>query len=170
MKNHLTEILQALKEAGVEFIIGGGVACVLQGVERVTVDLDLAVLMERKNLEKFIGVMHDLGLKPRAPIPPEYLLDPDNIRMMIEEKNAVVFTFIDPDDPLRSVDLFLRPEHSFQNFKDACDQVSIRERPFLILSKDKLIELKSRVDPPRIKDRLDIEELSRLKEEHDERE
>ena len=44
------EILSALAGAKVDFIIGGGVACVLQGVERVTMDVDLAVSMLPPNL------------------------------------------------------------------------------------------------------------------------
>lgn len=32
-----------LAKAGVEFVVCGGVACVLHGVERVTMDLDIRV-------------------------------------------------------------------------------------------------------------------------------
>ncbi len=163
MKNHLTEILLALKDAGVDFIIGGGVAAVLQGVERVTMDLDISILMEKSNLENFLRIMKDLGLKPRAPVPPEYLLNPENVQVMVKEKHALVFTFVDPDDPIRCVDLFLRQDHSYDQLIPDCDTISILGRSFLLLSKDKLIELKRRIDPPRTKDLIDIEELIRLK-------
>lgn len=43
MENYLKEMLVTLTDAGVEFVVGGGVACVLHGVERVTLDLDIAV-------------------------------------------------------------------------------------------------------------------------------
>jgi hypothetical protein len=36
MKNYLKEMLVTLADAGVEFVVGGGVACVLHGVERIT--------------------------------------------------------------------------------------------------------------------------------------
>jgi hypothetical protein len=39
MSNHINEILFALTDAEVEFIVGGGVAAVLHGVERVTLDI-----------------------------------------------------------------------------------------------------------------------------------
>ena len=164
MKNHLTEILLALKDAGVDFIIGGGVAAVLQGVERVTMDLDISILMEQSNLKIFLQGMKDLGLKPRAPVPPEYLLNPDKVQLMIKEKNALVFTFVDPDDPIRCIDLFLRQDHSYEQLLPDCDKVTVRGRSFLLISKDKLIDLKRRIYPPRTKDIIDIDELTRLKE------
>jgi len=39
MAHHET-ILNALSDAGVEFIVGGGMACILHGVERLTMDVD----------------------------------------------------------------------------------------------------------------------------------
>lgn len=44
MQNHLKEIIYRLADRGIDFIIGGGVAAVLHGVERVTMDLDIAEL------------------------------------------------------------------------------------------------------------------------------
>lgn len=40
LNNPYREILAAPSNAQVDFIIGGGVACVLQGVERVTMDIE----------------------------------------------------------------------------------------------------------------------------------
>jgi hypothetical protein len=97
------EILSALAKAKVEFIIGGGVACVLQGVERVTMDVDLAVAMTPQNLPIFLKVMKDSGLRPRVPIAPETLLDPRVVQAIVEEKHALVFSFLDPDEPIRHV-------------------------------------------------------------------
>ncbi len=52
MENYLKEMLVTLADAGVEFVVGGGVACVLHGVERVTLDLDVAVQMNAPNLDR----------------------------------------------------------------------------------------------------------------------
>ena len=48
MSNHINEILFALADEGVEFILGGGVAAVLHGVERVTLDIDLDIAEQAK--------------------------------------------------------------------------------------------------------------------------
>ena len=44
-------MLVTLADAGVEFVVGGGVACVLHGVERVTL-IDVAVQMNSPNLDR----------------------------------------------------------------------------------------------------------------------
>lgn len=159
---YLREIIIELADAGVEFVIGGGVACVLQGVERFTLDLDLAVSFKATNLEKFIAVMKAQGLVPRVPVQPELLLNADFRRMVVEEKNALVFTFIDLSDPHRHVDMFLREDLSFEVLADRCDIVNLDGRSVSIASAEKLLRLKESIDPPRDKDQLDIAALKRI--------
>lgn len=159
---HLREIIVHLADAGVDFVIGGGVACVLQGVERFTLDLDVAVNLTASNLEKFIAVMKSQELVPRVPVAPESLLDSDFRRMVVEEKNALVFTFIDLKDPRRHVDLFLRDDLSYDVLADDCDVVDLDGRKVSIASAEKLLEIKESIDPPREKDQLDIAALRRI--------
>ena len=83
MSNHINEILFALTDAEVEFIVGGGVAAVLHGVERVTLDIDLALDMEPANVEKFLQVMHKLRLQPRVPVLARDLMSREAVRRMI---------------------------------------------------------------------------------------
>ena len=90
MSNHINEILFALTDAGVEFVVGGGVAAVLHGVERVTLDIDLALDMDPANVEKFLHVMDELGLQARVPVPARDLMSREAVR------------------PLRHVDIFLQ--------------------------------------------------------------
>lgn len=95
MSNHITEILFALTDAGVEFVVGGGVAAVLHGVERVTLDLNLALDMDPANVEKFLQVMHGLGLQLRVPAPARDLMDREAVQRTVAEKGALVWTSID---------------------------------------------------------------------------
>jgi hypothetical protein len=150
------EILSALVEAKVDFIVGGGVACVLQGVERVTMDVDLAVLMSPANLDQFVKVMERLKLKPRVPLPPRALLDPAVVRQIIEEKHALVFTFLDFNRPTRQVDIFLRPELAYERLLPDTEQLRVGDWPVRVLTKAKLLEIKLGIQPPRAKDVLDI--------------
>lgn len=159
---HLREIIIGLADAGVDFVIGGGVACVLQGVERFTLDLDVAVNLTTANLQKFIAVMKSQGLVPRVPVKPESLLDPAVRKMIVEEKNALVFTFMDLKDPRRHVDMFLRDDLSYGVLHDHCDVVDLDGRPVQIASIGKLLEIKEAIDPPRDKDQLDIAALKRM--------
>ncbi len=160
--NHLSEILLTLKESGVDFIVCGGVALVVQGVERLTMDIDLSVDLRRANLKRFLGAMHKLRLKPRAPVPAESLLDPATRKMFVEEKHALVFTFVDPDKPFRQVDLFIADSLSYNELKDDSELIDIENQSIRVLSRQKLLALKQAIDPPREKDLFDIRMLKKL--------
>src|SRR5438128_1254195 len=105
--NHVLEILRVLVAHDVEFVVCGGVAVVLHGVERMTLDVDLSVAMTPENLRRVIAAMRELDLRPRAPVAPEVLLDPKQVKALIAEKHALAFTFLDPDRPYRQVDILL---------------------------------------------------------------
>ena len=156
---HYEEILSALVEADVDFIVGGGVACVLHGVERVTMDVDLAVATDPDNFARFLAVMESLGLKPRVPIDPRSLLDKAVLDHIIHEKHALVFSFLDPDQPTRHVDMFLRSDLNHEALADHVETVEFRRKRLKLISKQKLLEIKLAIDPPRQKDQIDIEFL-----------
>jgi hypothetical protein len=159
---HITEILIALSESGVDFIVCGGVALVLQGVERLTMDIDLSVDMEEGNLKKFLAAMHRLKLKPRAPVPAEAVLDAETRKMFVEEKHALVFTFHDPDNPFRQVDLCITDPLSFNTLKNDAEVITIENQAIKVLTCSKLLELKEAIRPPRDKDLFDIQMLRKI--------
>ena len=142
-----------------DFILGGGVACVLHGVERVTIDVDVAIHMDSANWSRLMGVMNQMGLLPRAPVRPETLVDPKVRQAMVEEKQALVFTFIRPDDPSLQLDVFLRPELSFEALESHAQWIELGDIQLKILSPAKLLELKQGIQPQRSKDLLDISVL-----------
>src|SRR5437588_323 len=163
MTNHINEILLALTDAGVDFVVGGGVAAVLHGVERVTLDVDLALNMEPANVEKFLVAMHDLGLQPRVPVPARDLMSPEAVRRMVAEKGALVFSFVDFNRPLRHVDIFLRQNLSFEVLKASAQVIFVGGRAIQIIGIDKLLEIKRKILPLRDKDLIDIKELEKVK-------
>jgi len=83
----------------------------------------------------------------------------------VEQKGAVVFTFIDPENPFKQVDFFLAEDKSYEALIDETVKIKLEEGYSLdILTIDKLIEMKNAIDPPRDKDLRDISELKRIKE------
>lgn len=85
----------------------GGLAVNLHGVPRLTADLDLALALDAANVERFVGLMADLGYRPRVPADPMGLPDPLMRRAWIEEKGMLVFTFWHPQSPFADVDILL---------------------------------------------------------------
>ena len=162
MSNHINEILFALTDAEVEFIVGGGVAAVLHGVELVTLDIDLALDMEPANVEKFLQVMHKLRLQPRVPVLARDLMSREAVRRMIAEKGAMVFSFVDFARPLRHVDIFLQDNLSFEELSTGARKIVIEHRAIKIMGIGKLLETKRAITPLRDKDLIDIKQLEKL--------
>jgi len=160
MQNHLKKILKELTERGVQFIVCGGVAVVLHGVERMTLDLDLVVEMSHENLQRFIDAMRALNLVPRVPVPPEDLLSPEKVRIMIEEKHMAAFSFINLKNPFQQVDILILEK--VDDFLSDAEVQDVGGFEIKIASKERLIEMKKRAG--REKDLLDIQSLQRLME------
>jgi hypothetical protein len=161
-ESHLIEILCTLQDRGVDFVVAGGVAVVLHGVERMTLDLDVAVSLDPQNLRRFLSALDQLRLVPRAPIPADTILDAARVEELIQEKNALVFTFWNPQEPYRQIDMFLTRENSFDDLVSDAHALTIRGRTIRVASRRKLIEMKSRVRPIREKDLNDIKALTKI--------
>lgn len=155
----LTDVLKALSSGGVDFVICGGVACILHGVSRVTADLDIAVRMDRKNLERLIDVARELGLKPRIPEPMESLLDERRREEWIETKHAQVFTMVARDNPFQ-LDVFLRYPVRFDDLKSRSEIMRGDNITLRVSSKEDLIAAKRAAG--RELDFRDVADLERL--------
>lgn len=160
--NYLKEIITTLNDNNVDFIICGGVALVLHGVERMTMDLDLSVGMDTGNLTRFLHAMKKLGLAPRAPVPAESILDGEKRRAMVDEKNALVFSFFDTKNPFRQVDVFITDLFSYEKLKDHVETMTVGPMKIKLISKKKLLEMKKAIKPPRDKDLYDIRLLEKI--------
>jgi hypothetical protein len=66
-------MLGALREAGVRFVLVGGMAAILHGDVGVTVDLDVVPDREPENLERLAGVLRSLGARIRSEGAPQGL-------------------------------------------------------------------------------------------------
>ncbi len=155
-------VLSGLSEAGVRFVVVGGVAVNLQGVPRFTADLDLAVALDGDDLATTARVLRGLGLRNRLPVAEEELARPGAVREWIRERNLRAFTFIDPADPLREVDLVLESPVPFEEMERTADRMAAGGLTLLVASIDVLVRMKSGTG--RAQDASDVEALRRLKE------
>lgn len=160
--NHILHILELLSNNKVDFILAGGVAVVLQGVERATMDIDISLEMRRDNVQRFLKVIEKLKMVPRAPVPSTVLLDPDKVRSIVKEKGALVFTFLHPENPFQQIDVFLTSGLSYEKLLGGSEEITIGKTKLRLLSKQQLIDLKKQVVPSRDKDRFDIRALEEL--------
>lgn len=159
-------LIKALAENHVKFVVCGGIACVMHGVDRNTYDVNVSVDLEKQNLQKIINISREFNLLPRIPEPAENLLNDEIRNSWIENKGALVYTFISPDSPLQ-MDIFLRYPISFDELYLKSDKVIIDNIQVPISSIEDLIFAKKQVEPMRDKDKTDIADLKKLRDEKD---
>jgi hypothetical protein len=164
-QSHLIETLCVLVDSGVRFVVAGGAAMLLYGIKRMTLDLDIAVAPDQANLRRFISTLRVLKFVPRPPLPAETILNGAVVERLVEEKNALVFSFWCPDVPCIQIDMFLTPENSFDRLVSDARNVTVSGRTVLVASRLKLIEMKCRVTPIRDKDLSDIRALQLIEQQ-----
>lgn len=162
MQNHIFEILKDLSDNDVDYVICGGIACVLQGCERTTFDLDLNIFLDdQKNLERAISVFIKNKFVPRIPEPIQNLLNPENRRKWREEKNALVYT-VQSAEGMIQVDIFLSYPIAYPELKKNSDVFEFGGCSFFVSSREDLVRAKQAVCPVRQKDIDDIKNLEML--------
>ena len=159
--NPFKKLLAALAKGQIRFVVAGGFAAVIHGVPRVTFDLDISVDFERKNIKKLLSVLREAGLRPRAPIPDDILLDKSAMAKMVREKKAMVFTFVHPDDALMQLDIFLTSDFSYRKLVTNSVIREFGGHKIRIASAKALLKMKARIRPLREKDLFDINFLQK---------
>ena len=61
----LSQLLQRLCEADIDFVVVGGYAAVLHGSNLVTRDIDICMVLSTENVEKLRKIFRDLHLTHR---------------------------------------------------------------------------------------------------------
>lgn len=109
----LEAVFRALNEAGVRYLVAGGVAVNAHGYQRLTQDLDLVVELERENVLTALRALEGLGYRPTLPVEARELADPEKRRRWREERNVEVFSMFSDEYPGTAVDLFVREPFDF---------------------------------------------------------
>lgn len=62
------KLLEELTQEGIEYLAVGGVAVILSGYIRITMDLDLLINLKEQNLRKVVNFFNNRGYKPLFPV------------------------------------------------------------------------------------------------------
>ncbi len=74
-KASVASIIRGLNDAGVKYLLVGGLAVNAHGYMRMTVDVDLIIGFESHNVLVGLGVLKSLGYTPKVPVPMEDFAD-----------------------------------------------------------------------------------------------
>jgi hypothetical protein len=156
----LHDVATALEEADVAYVVAGGVAVVLHGHVRTTVDLDIVLDLHRENVERALDVLTGLGLRPRLPVPASAFADEDVRESWVRDRNLIAFTMHDPSDARREVDLFAHPPIAFDELWRESVVIDVAGTPVRVVSLRHLVAMKRIAG--REQDSADIAALQRI--------
>ncbi len=161
MGDHPIEtVLAALNEAGVRYLVVGGVAVVLHGHLRTTGDLDPFVDLAPQNVIQAVTALEKLGFRPRVPVPARWLADPSKRAEWVEQKGLTVFSMWSDAVLGLEVDLFVEEPMAFEQAYGRSVRVPLDTTWATVAGIEDLIRMKERSGRP--VDLADVEALKAI--------
>lgn len=158
MINPFRTLFAALNDAGIRYLIVGGVAVNLHGYRRFTGDVDLLIALEEDNLEKMTELMHALGYIERLPVQLIELSNDATIQKFLDEKGMTAYTFLSNTHERIDVDILAGSSRKFAQFDDRKVWIDIDEGVTVpVIALNDLLTMKREAN--RDKDMIDIKAL-----------
>lgn len=153
-------LFKSLNDAGVRYVVVGGLAVVLHGYARLTADVDLVVDLDPVQAGSAIDALTGLGLRPRVPVNPRDFADASIRETWIRDRGMQVFSLFDPANPMRVVDLFVTHSVPFEGLWSRAEVFDLASTTVRVASIPDLIHLKRLAG--RAQDQTDIEHLEAI--------
>jgi hypothetical protein len=158
-----SRLFNSLNRGGVEYLVCGGIAVNLYGIERATADIDLAVRLDEENLKAFVRVVNQLGLKPKMPVSTEDIINPEKRREWLRDKGMFVFSLYDEKNPFFLLDVFIEDQFDFRSVYQRRHEILFGDSAIPLIPIDELIKMKEKTGRPQ--DRADVFYLKKIMEE-----
>ncbi len=155
-----TDIFAALNRARIKYLVIGGVAVVLYGVNRFTWDVDLCVQLTASNLDRLIGALERLGFQSRLPVSVKGLADPATRKQWTEQKGMKVYSYFERSNPPRVIDIMVKPLPRFEDVYGRRTIVKAGSISIPLVPVDVLARMKREAGRP--EDLLDLRYLREL--------
>ncbi len=157
-------VWRALNDAGVRYLVAGGVAVYAHGYARLTKDLDLVVQLDSSNINRAFAALAGLGYQPTVPVTAEAFADAASRRRWIDEKGMRVLNFYSDLHRDTPVDVLVEePFHFDVEYEEAMVARLSPHMPIRFVSLKTLVEMKLAAN--RQQDLIDVEHLRRLLED-----
>lgn len=143
--------LSALANAGIRFIVVGGLAATIHGSARLTHDLDIVYSRDPENMERLAKLLAQHGAYLRgAPLGLPFVMDAETLRKGL---NFTLTTDLGPIDLLGE----MLGAGSYDDIVGTAEQVSLFDNSYLIVDIETLIRAKRAAGRPK-----DLEVLAEL--------
>jgi len=144
---NLSDLLEGLSEAGIEFIVVGGLAAVIQGAPLTTTDLDIVHRQTKDNIDKILKFLKKTDAFYRRP--DDKRIEPDEY-LLSAKGHSLLSTQLGPLD----ISAFIEKGYGYEDLVSSSVEVVFRGYKVRVLSLKTIIELK--------KDAKDLKDIARL--------
>jgi len=157
----LSEVLEGLLEAGVDFILVGGLAAVIQGAPVTTMDVDIVHSQAPQNIDRLLVFLRNVDAVQRRM--DDKMIEPKG-RDLSGKGHVLLTTRIGPVDILAAIE----GGRSYQDLLAHTVEIDFRGYTLRVLDLKTLIELKKTSKDPKDKQRLPVleETLRQLEKEY----
>lgn len=156
-------VFRTLHEAGIRYLVVGGLAVIEHGFLRQTKDIDLVIDLERDNIVRGLEALQTIGYFPRVPVTPAQFADEELRETWIREKGMLVLNLFSEMHLETPVDIFVRHPFDFTaEFEASLAETIDTDVPVRFVSLPTLLRLKREAGRPH--DLIDVEQL-RLRED-----
>jgi predicted nucleotidyltransferase len=155
-------LFKGMNEAGIDYMLVGGVAVNFYGIPRMTYDLDLMIALNPENILKLLARLNDWGYKPRAPVNPNDLADEKKRAIWIRDKNMKAFSFYHEKEAIGEIDVLIVLPMPYEKFRERAKVFDLEGTSVPVVSVQDLIDLKRRAG--RQQDVSDVEHLKAVLE------
>lgn len=157
-------VVSALENAGVRYLVAGGLAVNAHGYLRFTKGLDLVAQLVAANIEAAFAALGKLGYRPTVPITATQFADATLRETWIRERGMQVLQFWSDEHRETPIDLFVHEPFPFDDeYRQALVKPLRGSIPVRFVSIPTLIRMKEAAGRPQ--DRIDIEHLRILLED-----
>ena len=160
MTADLSAILEGLLEAGVDFILVGGLAAVVQGAPVTTMDVDIVHDQSTENVSRLLEFLKSVDAFHRRP--DDRIIEP-KMSDLSEKGHALFTTRLGPLDVLA----FIEEDRTYGDLLENTVPIEFRGYTIRVLDLETLIQLKRTSRDPKDRQRLPVleETLRQLKKE-----
>lgn len=157
------KLFSALNNESVKYMVAGGIAVNLYGIERATADIDLIIGLDEENISKFVRVARNLGLRPKIPVLLDDFADTEKRKEWIDHKGMTVFTVYDVENPFFLIDIFVETPFDFETVFEKREKMEFEDTVIPVVPITDLIAMKEKSARPQ--DQADIFYLKNIMEE-----
>lgn len=151
------DLFATLNKYHVDYLLIGGLAVSLHGVERATMDVDITVAMQPDNLAGLLQCAQALSLTPVAPVPLESLTNLSLLRKWHDEKNMLAFALRTDAMAGLTIDVLLFPPLDFHEMHARAVQFVLGDVSVTVASVEDLIAMKRAAGRP-----IDLSDIAHL--------